>query len=277
MAKLVFTTLLFLFFLAESIFAQKSFSLFDGIEASAMIGYNYGYGINRTDTNLKIFLFGDAEYKEILQPSILTSNFISYGFETKYYIKAYNNLKVGVGFVYTMSRLKLDYFGTPRSRPANEIIFIGRYDRLFKLRGPSLSIRYSYPKWKLKITISKQILFGQKEYRNDIAFERRFLFVNDNASILDGYIFENLSIPKKNLLFSTPLGIRVDYTFLKNTSLAIGFTRVGGSGSVRVQHAYTQTINGISEDGNDEVVVINIPRNRISMGLTYYFSKRNNK
>ncbi|HHH54503.1 MAG TPA: hypothetical protein ENK91_12655 [Bacteroidetes bacterium] len=275
MTKIFFTIILFL--LVESVFAQKVFSFFDGVEASASVGYNFGYGIDRTERNVKIFIFGSPQYKEVLQPSILTSNFASYSFATKYYIQAYKNLKVGVGFVYTMSRLKLDYFGTPRSRAANEVIHIGRYDRFFRLHGPSVSIRYLFPKLKVKVTISKHILFGKQEYRNNITFDRGFLYENDNTSILDFYRFENLPIPKKNLLFSTPLGIRVDYAVLKNINLSFGFMRVGGSGSVRIQHAYSQSINGVSEEANDEVAVIYIPGNRISIGLTYYFSNKRKK
>jgi len=273
---------IFLFLIVMKGDAQKLHSLVDGLELSAMYGYDFSHSLDDLEgQSVPVTLVGTKQVFDIEQPSLVLYNHFSYGFEAKYYLKVHKQIFAGFGLAYTISRLKFDYFGAPRSAYPFVPILIFKSDELFKLGGPSLSIRFSSPESKVQVSLFRHYLVWLKGFKGkgalDAKIRRLYYFDADDKTLIDVYQFEFL--PGKILSFGVIQGARLDFHPFDNpnTAVFISFSNIVSDMSVRLQHAYYEEIDGIENQKHAETLFFGGPKYRLSVGVSYFFTKNQNK
>ena len=279
--KTKFLILVSLVLVGYSLSAQKNFSFLDCVTTSISGGYNFGARVDRglsAELPTNFIYQGEDEGR-----SLHTLNYATYSFESTYYIKAYRNLRIGLGGEFTMRHSYADYVST-LAPEAQFPVIISKYDEKFHLFGPSIDIAYAIPKWKLRINYHHGYLFV-KNRRPYIDTSEIQVLVNSDISTetyyVDTYKLEVDDIDKdfgnKLPVSAFVNGLDIRYRVAPRVYLMLKFRRIMDLFQFRVQYQRREESwsGGVKEYDVDDVA-ISSPRYQVGIGLSYHFFERNN-
>ena len=277
--KTRFWILIMLVLVGNRLSAQKSFSFMDCVTTSISGGYNFGPLVTGEPSTVQVHNI----YKgDVAESTLRTRNYLNYSFESTYYIKAYRNFRIGLGFEYTTQRAYVEYISMPHGFGVQYPVIFAKYDRKFHLLGPSISVAFVIPKSKLRINYSFSNLFVKDRVLIDNSQRGEELYTFDNThSDYYRYVIDDIDTDFGRGDIPVSLyehGLDVSYRVASRFYLMLKFRKIPEYLSFYAEHRRQDKVNGVEEEEYIvEKLYVTNPRYQMGIGLSYHFFEKNNK
>jgi len=268
--------------LGNNLSAQKKFSFLDCVSISISGGYNFQHMMGPSSSEKVLVNNIYQGNKE--ESSLRLKNYLSYSIESTYYLKAYRNLRLGVGAEYTIRKNFFEYVSTPISIGKPTVIV--KYDKKYNVFGPFISIAYAIPKWKLRLIHHSGYLFvrNRRVFDQDVNHNEYYFYnyVSGNQIIVDGYKvggheLDEITYSDYHVVIPASAwvqGLEVRYRISPRLYMLVRFRRTLSLYVMGIQHVRYEEIDGVSKQYKIGSASVGGTRYQVGIGVAYHFFEK---